>query len=125
MTIKRLLYAHLLISLKGKKLSFIIQPPSEGFSIGCFSPVGLSAERPWNDVKNSQYFSYVMTSKETNNKHTKYIMDSVICRVNAGVGAVVAIKDYLLETQNKQTHLFEKLYSIGTQEILTMNVQSF
>ena len=52
-------------------------------------------------------------------------MDSVICEVNAGVGAVVAIKDYLLETQNKQTHLFEKLYSIGTQEILTMNVQSF
>ena len=39
-------------------------------------------------------------------------MDSVICRVNAGVGAVVAIKDYLLETQNKHTHLFEQLYNI-------------
>ena len=39
-------------------------------------------------------------------------MDYVICRVNARVGAVVAIKDHLLETQNKHTHLFEQLYSI-------------
>ena len=39
-------------------------------------------------------------------------MDYVISRVNARVGAVVTIKDYLLETQNKHTHLFELLYSI-------------
>ena len=41
-------------------------------------------------------------------------MDSVICRVNAGVGAVVAIKDYLLETKKKKAHkdLFEQLHSI-------------
>ena len=51
------------------------------------------------------------TKKQTD-KHTKYIMDSVICRLNAGVGAVVAIIDYLLETQNNHTHLFEQLYSI-------------
>ena len=42
-------------------------------------------------------------------------MDSVICQVNGGVGAVAAIKDYLLETQNTHKHLFEQLYSI--QEI--------
>ena len=53
-----------------------------------------------------------MTSKETNRQTAKYIMDSVICRVNAGEGAVVAIKGYLLETQNKHTHLFEQLYNI-------------
>ena len=51
-------------------------------------------------------------------------MDSGICRVNAGVGAV---KDYLLERQNKHTYFFEQLYStqgsIGTQEILTLNLQ--
>ena len=45
-------------------------------------------------------------------------MESDIRRVNAGVGAVVTIIDYLLETQNKHTHthththLFEQLYSI-------------
>ena len=68
--------------------------------------IGLLAERPWNDVKNSQYF-FLRNGKQRNkqtNIHTKYIMDSVICRVNAGVGAVVAVKDYLLETQNKHTH---------------------
>ena len=53
-----------------------------------------------------------MTSKETKDKHTKCIMDSVICRVNAIVGALVAIKDYLLETQNKRTNLFEQLNNI-------------
>ena len=39
-------------------------------------------------------------------------MDSVICRVNAEVGAVVAIKEYLQEAQNNNTHLFEQLHSI-------------
>ena len=64
-------------------------------------------------------------------------MDSDICRVNAGVGAIVAIIDYLLETQNKHTQTrthtpthtclnnctaFKKI--LGTQVILTLNVQS-
>ena len=37
-------------------------------------------------------------------------MDFVICPVNPGVGTVVAIKDYLLERQNKYTYFFEQLY---------------
>ena len=56
-------------------------------------------------------------------------MDYVICRVNARVGAVVPIKDYLLETQNKHIHTclnnctaFKKI--LATQDILTMNVQT-
>ena len=90
-----------LFLLKGKK---VIQSPSEGFSTSRFSPVGLWAERPWNDVKNSQYFFFLRSDKQRN-KHTKCIMDSVICRINAGVGAAVATKDYLLETQNKHTQI--------------------
>ena len=57
-------------------------------------------------------------------------MDYVICRVNARVGAVVPIQDYLLETQNKHRHTclnnctaFKKI--LATQELLIMNVQSF
>ena len=38
-------------------------------------------------------------------------MDSVIGRVNAGVETVVAIKDYLLERQNKYTYFLKQLYS--------------
>ena len=54
-------------------------------------------------------------------------MDYVICRVNARVGAVVPIKDYLLETQNKHRHTCLNNYTafkkiLATQEILTMNV---
>ena len=59
-------------------------------------------------------------------------MDSDIFRVNAGVGAVVAIIDYLLETQKKHTHTHTFLNNctpfkeiLGTQIILTLNVQSF
>ena len=59
-------------------------------------------------------------------------MDSVICRVNAGVGAAAATKDYLIETQNKHTHTLTCFNNctafreiLVKQEILTMNVQSF
>ena len=57
-------------------------------------------------------------------------MDSVICRVSAGVGAAVTIKDCLIETQNKHTHTCLNNCTalkeiLGTQEILTMIVQSF
>ena len=39
-------------------------------------------------------------------------MDSLIFQVNAGVGAVVAIKDVLNRiTKHGHTHLFELLYS--------------
>ena len=56
--------------------------------------------------------TFFLGSDKQRNKHTKCIMDSFICRINAGVGAVVATKDYLLETQNKHIHLFEQLYNI-------------
>ena len=64
-----------------------------------------SAERPGNDVKNSQQI--FLCKDKQKNKLTEYIMDSVICQVNGGVGAVAAIKDYLLETQITHKHLFE------------------
>jgi len=79
-----------------------------------------SAERPENDVKNSQQF--FLHNDKQRNKHTKYIMNFVICQVNGGVGAVAAIKDYLLETQNTHKHLFEQLCSI--QEIFTHTIHT-
>ena len=57
-------------------------------------------------------------------------MESDIRRVNAGVGAVVTIIDYLLETQKKHTHTHTHTYLnnctalkeiLETQVILTLN----
>ena len=49
------------------------------FLPGRFSPVGLSAEKPGNDVKNSQYFltPYWQAKKQTNKQNTLWILSFV------------------------------------------------
>ena len=74
-------------------------------------------------------FAYVMTSKETNRQTYKIHYGLLHFSSKRWSSAVVAIKDYSLESQNTDTHTclnyctaFKQI--LGTQERLTMNVQS-
>ena len=116
-----------LFFLEGKKLSYIIQPPSEGFSTGCFPPVGFSAERPWNDVKNGQYFflrNDKQRNKQTNMQNTLWILSFVnVKRWNRSSSCKLKKHKTSKHTCLNNCTAFKEI--LGTQEILTMNVQSF